>query len=106
MSTRAITVACAPYGQPSAPATELACLPSGRNFEVHCRALADFQNAGTDVDITDQVTWVTSNAAIARATGLVAFAGPVRQSFRIVGNGTAALSARKREPDPSPGLLR
>jgi hypothetical protein len=93
-TTRAIAVTCAPYGQPAAPATQLTCLPSAVNFEVHCRALGQFQNNGPYFDITDQVTWVTSNAAVARATGLVAFTGPVRQSFRIIGNGTAALSAR------------
>jgi hypothetical protein len=94
---QSIAVSCTPYGEPGAPATALACLPSGRNFEVHCRALGRFAgNQTADVDITDQVTWATSNAAIARSTGLFGLtAQAVRQSFRIVGAGTAALSARQ-----------
>jgi hypothetical protein len=93
-TTRAITVQCRPYGDTSNDPARLACLPSGRNFEVHCRAFGDFATGGAGLDITDQVTWVSTNTALARPTGLVAFLPPVSQSFRIVGNGTAALSAR------------
>lgn len=81
-----IQVACNPYGDVGG----LTCLPSGVNFSVHCQALGTFTNAGSGIDITDQVTWSTSNAAVARSTGLVAFNGPVRQSFRMVGPATGA----------------
>jgi hypothetical protein len=63
------------------------------NFSVHCQALGTFTNAGPGNDVTDQVTWSTSNAAVARSTGLVAFNGPVRQSFRMVGPATGAGTA-------------
>jgi len=92
--SRAITVVCTPYGDlDQAPAT-LACLPSGLNFEVHCRAFGEFVSAGPDFDITDQVTWASSNTGVARPTGLVAFLPEVRQSFRMANPGTAVLSAR------------
>ncbi len=87
-----IAVVCHPYGDPAGPVGNLACLPSGVNFSVLCQAIGTFTGAG-DQDITDQVTWVTSNGAIAQSTGLVGFNGPVRQSFRIVGNGMATLRA-------------
>jgi hypothetical protein len=90
---RAITVACFPYGEPAAPASQLACLPSNRNFEVHCRAFGHFVDGGPPADITDQVAWKTTSALIARPTGLVAFGGPLRQSFRVTAAGTAALYA-------------
>jgi hypothetical protein len=86
-----IVVSCHPYGDTSPDASLLACLPSGLNFSVLCEATATF-TSGTQ-DVTDQVTWLTSNAAIAQSTGLVAFDTPIRQSFRIVGNGTAVLRA-------------
>ena len=60
---------------------------------MHCQALGTFTNAGADNDVTDQVTWSTSNAAVARSTGLVAFNGPIRQSFRMVGPATGAATA-------------
>ena len=88
---RPISVSCRPYGDASPDAERLRCLPSGVNFSVHCEATGVY--ASGPQDITDQVTWITSNAAVARATGLVAFNGPVRQSFRIAGNGTATLRA-------------
>jgi hypothetical protein len=96
-TTRAIEVTCHPYGNPAAGAAALTCLPSGLNFEVHCQATGRFTgDPGTPVDITDQVTWVTTSTAIARSTGLVAFLGPeVRQSFRIAGAGIARLYARQ-----------
>ncbi len=84
-----IQVTCSPYGGVGG----LTCLPSGVNFSVHCQALGTFTNAGPGNDITDQVTWSTSNAAIARSTGLVAFNGPIRQSFRMVGPATGAGTA-------------
>jgi len=84
-----IQVTCSPFGGVGG----LTCLPSGVNFSVHCQALGTFTNAGTDNDITDQVTWSTSNAAVARSTGLVAFNGPIRQSFRMVGPATGAGTA-------------
>jgi hypothetical protein len=88
-----ISVSCNAYGDTSVdPSPQLACLPSGRNFSVHCKALGTFSSAGTQ-EITDQVSWVTTNAAVALPTGLVAFKPPVRQSFRIVGNGQAILRA-------------
>ena len=90
---RAIKVACFPYGEPAAPASQLACLPSNRRFEVHCRAFGHFAGGGPPADITDQVAWRTTNALIARPTGLVAFTGPLLQSFRMTGAGTAALYA-------------
>jgi hypothetical protein len=86
-----IVVSCRPYGDGSLDGGHLACLPSGLNFSVHCEATATFTSGPQDV--TDQVTWLTSNAAIAQSTGLVAFNTPIRQSFRIVGNGTAVLKA-------------
>jgi hypothetical protein len=86
-----IIVSCSPYGDTSLDPTHLACLPSGLNFSVHCQATGMYLSGSQD--ITDQVAWVTSNAAIAQSTGLVAFNTPVRQSFRIVGNGTAILRA-------------
>jgi len=86
-----ITVSCRPYGDSSPDADRLRCLPSGVNFSVHCEATGVYASGAQD--ITDQVTWVTSSAAIAQATGLVAFNAPVRQSFRITGNGTAILRA-------------
>lgn len=91
---RAITVTCSPYADAGGPLT---CLPSGLNFEVHCRAFGRFVTApDTPADITDQVTWVTTSTAVARATGLVAFQGPqIQQSFRIAGPGTARLYARQ-----------
>jgi len=88
-----ILVSCSAYGDTSADLSpQLACLPSGVNFSVHCKALGTFTSAGTQ-EITDQVAWVTNNPAVARPTGLVAFNAPVRQSFRIVGNGQAILRA-------------
>jgi hypothetical protein len=93
---QSIAVSCRPYGDPSGPVSALACLPSGLNFEVHCQATGAFANNGPDIDITDQVTWVATNAVVARATGLVAFLGPdIRQSFRIAGAGIARLYARQ-----------
>jgi Divergent InlB B-repeat domain/Bacterial Ig-like domain (group 2) len=83
---QAIQVACSPYGDVGG----LTCLPSGVNFSVHCQALGTFLNAGSGIDITDQATWTTTNAAVARSTGLVAFNGPIRQSFRMVGPATGA----------------
>jgi hypothetical protein len=71
----------------------LTCLPSGVNFSVLCQAVGTFMNAGPGIDITDQATWSTSNAAVARSTGLVAFNGPISQSFRMVGPATGALTA-------------
>ena len=82
---QAIQVACSPFGDVGGPLT---CLPSGVNFSVHCQALGTFLTAGPGIDITDQATWSTSNAAVARSTGLVVFNGPVRQSFRMVGPAT------------------
>jgi hypothetical protein len=87
---QAIDVSCTPYGGVGG----LTCLPSGVNFSVHCQAFGTFTNAGPGIDITDQVTWSTSNATVARSTGLVAFNGPpIRQSFRMVGPATGAGSA-------------
>ena len=101
-----IQVACSPYGGVGG----LTCLPSGVNFSVHCQALGTFANAGSGIDITDQVTWTTSNAAVARSTGLVAFNGPIRQSFRMVGPatgaGTAILKATESgKTSPATGVL-
>jgi hypothetical protein len=101
-----IQVACTPYGGVG----ELTCLPSGVNFSVYCQALGAFTNAGPGSDITDQVTWSTSNAAVARSTGLVAFNGPIRQSFRMVGpatgTGTAVLKATESgKTSPATGML-
>jgi hypothetical protein len=91
----AIVVECSPYGESIVDASRLACLPSGQSFEVHCRATGRFAGApDTDVDITEQVTWVSTSATIARSTGLVALSGPVRQSFRMNAAGTARLYAR------------
>jgi hypothetical protein len=92
---RAIVVECTPYGERTVDASLLACLPSGLRYEVHCRATGRFAgDPDTDVDITDQVTWVSTSATIARSTGLVALTGPVRQSFRMNGAGTARLYAK------------
>jgi hypothetical protein len=78
---QSIQVACEPYGGVG----DLTCLPSGLNFSVHCQALGTFTNAGAGIDVTDQATWSSSNAAVAQSTGLVAFNGPIRQSFRMIG---------------------
>jgi Bacterial Ig-like domain (group 2) len=90
---QSIQVACQPYGGVG----DLTCLPSAVNFSVHCQALGTFTRGGPGFDVTDQVTWSSSNAAVAQSTGLVAFNGPIRQSFRIVGptsgTGTAILKA-------------
>jgi hypothetical protein len=105
LAAGALTVTCAPYGDTSGLASHLACLPSAMSFSVHCQALGTFNNAGQQ-DITDQVTWVTSNSQIAKSTGLVAFNGPVRQSFRIDGNGTAILHATQSgKTSPTTGTL-
>jgi hypothetical protein len=88
-----ISVSCHAYGDSSPdPSPQLACLPSGVNFSVHCKATGVFTSHGPQ-DVTDQVTWLTSNATFAQSTGLVAFKPPIHQSFRIVGNGTAILRA-------------
>jgi hypothetical protein len=105
LAAGALTVTCAPYGDTSGLPSRLACLPSAMSFSVHCQALGTFNNAGPQ-DITDQVTWVTSNSQIAKSTGLVAFNGPVRQSFRIDGNGTAILHATQSgKTSPTTGTL-
>jgi hypothetical protein len=101
-----IAVSCTPYGGVGG----LACLPSGVNFSVHCQALGAFLTAGSGIDITDQATWSTSNAAVARSTGLVVFNGPVRQSFRMVGPATGALTAilkatESGKTSPATGML-
>jgi hypothetical protein len=101
-----IAVVCHAYGDAGGPVDNLACLPSGLNFSVHCQATGTFTSAGVH-DVTDQVTWVTSNPNIARPTGLVAFNTPVHQSFRIVGNGTAILRATLGgKASPTTGALR
>jgi hypothetical protein len=102
-----LSVSCNAYGDASVdPSPQLACLPSGRNFSVHCKAMGTFTSAGTQ-EITDQVTWSSTNAAVAQPTGLVAFNSPVRQSFRMVGNGTAVLRATLGGKTSSPtGTLR
>jgi hypothetical protein len=105
LAAGALTVICAPYGDTSGLNSRLACLPSAMSFSVHCQALGTFNNAGSQ-DITDQVTWVTSNSQIAKSTGLVGFNGPVRQSFRIDGNGTAILRATQGgKTSPTTGTL-
>jgi hypothetical protein len=90
-----ILVACHAYGEdgldPIQQTARLACLPGGQNFSVLCRATGMYLSGSQD--ITDQVAWVTSNAAIAQSTGLVAFNSPVSQSFRMVGTGIAVLRA-------------
>jgi hypothetical protein len=99
-----IIVSCRPYGASSPAADQLRCLPSGVNFSVQCEATGVY--ASGSHDNTDQVAWVSSNPAIARPTGLVAFNGPVRQSFRIVGNGTAILRATlDGKTSPTTGTL-
>lgn len=84
-----VTVSCSPFGEPDGP---LSCLPSGRNFEVECRASASFLHDGATYDVTEQVTWTSTNAAIARFLGLSGFGGPVVASFRIL-PGIAAVRA-------------
>ena len=105
-AVQTIQVVCTPYGGVGG----LTCLPSGVNFSVHCQALGTFLTAGPGIDITDQVAWSTSNAAVARSTGLVAFNGPIRQSFRMVGpatgTGTAVLKATESgKSSPATGTL-
>jgi hypothetical protein len=90
-----IDVSCRPYGDPNGAVSGLACLPSGLNFEVHCRATGSFAGSPDIFDITEQVKWLSSATAVAASTGRVSFTGTVRQSFRIIGAGTAALFARQ-----------
>jgi hypothetical protein len=86
-------------------ASRLACLPSGLSFSVLCQATGIFTSAGAQ-DITDQVTWISGTGTVARPTGLVGFNGPIRQSFRIVGNGTAILRATQgRRTSSTTGTL-
>lgn len=104
-SSPAITVSCAPYGDSTLMASRLACLPSGLSFSVLCQATGIFTSAGAQ-DITDQVTWTSGTGTVARPTGLVGFNGPIRQSFRIVGNGTAILRATQgRRTSSTTGTL-
>ncbi len=102
-SLQALTVSCVPYGQDGG----LTCLPSAVNFSVQCEARGRFPSTGVqDIDITDQATWVSSHPTIARSTGFVGFNGPIRQSFRIVGNGTATLRATQSgKTSPTTGAL-
>jgi len=90
-------VSCRPYGDQTGDAQLLKCLPSGRSFEVHCDGTGTFAGdpADPNADITDQVRWFSTNTAIASSTGFVTFSGPVRQSFRILGAGTAVLYAKQ-----------
>jgi len=90
-----IDVSCQPYGDSSGDVTRLACLPSGLNFEVHCRAIGTFAGFPGTFDITEQVKWRSTATTVATSTGLVTFSGPVRQSFRLLAGGKAALYARQ-----------
>jgi len=74
-----VTVDCSPYGTPGGA---LSCLPSGRSFEVECRATATLAHGGT-ADVTEQATWSSGNAGIAKFFGLAEFGGQVVASFRI-----------------------
>lgn len=88
-----IIVSCTPYGDTNLMASQLRCLPSGVSFSVVCQATGLFAHAGSQ-DITDQVAWASNLPAVARSTGLIEVPGDlIRQSFRIVGNGTAILRA-------------
>ena len=88
LAVNGITVDCSPYGEPSG---SLACLPSGRSFEVECRATASFGHGGS-ADVTDQAAWSSTSGSVARFLGLSDFGGPVVASFRI-STGTAAVRA-------------
>jgi hypothetical protein len=88
-----IIVSCTPYGDTNLMASQLRCLPSGVSFSVVCQATGLFAHAGSQ-DVTDQVTWASNLPAVAQSTGLIEVPGDlIRQSFRIVGNGTAILRA-------------
>ena len=88
-----ILVSCTAYGDTNLMASQLRCLPSGVSFSVVCQATGLFAHAGSQ-DITDQVAWASSLPAVAQPTGLIEVPGNlIRQSFRIVGNGTAILRA-------------
>jgi hypothetical protein len=70
-------------------------LPSGLGFEVECAALAKFAHfpLSPPQDVTEQATWSSSAAGVARPLGLAEFGGPIRQHFRIDAVGAARLIA-------------
>ena len=78
-----LTVDCSPYGEPGG---SLSCLPSGRSFEVECTATGTF--SGVPYDVTEQVTWSSGNAGIAKFFGLSDFGGPIVASFRMFAGST------------------
>jgi uncharacterized repeat protein (TIGR02543 family) len=79
LTANGVTVDCSPFGDPGGP---LSCLPSGRSFEVECRATATFAHGGS-ADVTQQATWSSGNAGIAKFFGLSEFGGQIVASFRI-----------------------
>ena len=79
LALNGVTVDCSPYGDDGGP---LSCLPSGRGFEVECRATATFAHGGT-ADVTEQAAWSSGNAGIAKFFGLTSLNGAVVASFRI-----------------------
>ncbi|HEU5197882.1 MAG TPA: hypothetical protein VFW70_24295, partial [Methylomirabilota bacterium] len=100
LAAGSLTVDCSPYGEPGG---SLSCLPSGRSFEVECRATGAF--SGVPHDVTEQVTWSSGSASIARFFGLSDFGGPIVASFRIFAGTTfiratlgSALSSNNMSP--------